>query len=390
MSEPAPYQPPTRARLSATYAINYGVLGAITPYLALVLRDAGLSGAPLMLAMGASPFVRLIAGPIWGFLADRFRIAPRLLVLGALLGALGASLLAWDVRYALPGVLLMSLGRTPLDIMLEGITLSALGKDQLAYGRVRLWGSVGFMVAGLLAGWMINDGRLSALQLGAALSFGVLGLAISLPRGQSFSPTPIGPALRALIRHPRVPAFLIACALHFLSHSGATSFLAVHLEAHGAPKGWTGVVIGVGVAAEIVVMANAPWLLRRFSADRLFMAAVALGFVRWLLNAWLLDPLSVLLIQALHGVTFGAWWLAAVNRMASWAGPEIRTSAQSLLSAAVGGVGYLGGMIIGSYMIEHQTTVQLFYVMALASLLAMPFAWWAMGRPARDEAASAL
>lgn len=389
MARSSPAQPPSRALLSVTYAANFGVLGAVTPYLALALREAGLRGAPLMVAMAATPLVRLVAGPIWGFLADRFRIAPHLLSLGALLGAVGAALLAWDVSLALPGVLLMSLGRTPVDTMLEGITLGALGADQLAYGRVRLWGSAGFMLAGLVGGALLVEGRFTALQLGAALSVVVLGLGLCLPRGEAFQPTPIGPALRALVRHPRVPALLIAAALHFLSHAGATYFLAVHLEAHGAPASWTGVVVGAGVAVEIAVMANARWLLRRFPPERIFVAAIAFGLLRWLLNAALTDPLSVLLIQLSHGITFGAWWLAAVNLLTRWAPPEVRTSAISLLGAAVGGAGNLLGMIVGSYMIEYQTTEQLFQVMAAFSLLALPFGWWACGRPEGDGAAAA-
>lgn len=393
MSEPTPVGPtsnaPSRARLAATYAVNYGVLGAITPYLAVMLQAAGNHGVRMMLAMGATPFVRLVAGPIWGFVADRFRIAHHLLTVGAVLAAAGALLLAVDVRFALPAALLMSLGRTPLDVMLEGITLGALGRDQLAYGRVRLWGSLGFLLASLLAGLAMTDGRFTALQLGAALSLVVLALSLSLPRGDPYRPAPIGPALRALVRHARVPAFLVAAALHFLSHAGATSFLSVHLQAHGAPPYWTGLVVGVGVCAEIGVMANARWLLGRFTADRVILAAVAVGVLRWGLNAVLVDPISVLLIQALHGITFGAWWIAAVNRMQRWAGPEIRTSAQGLLGAAVGGVGNLMGMIIGSYMIEHQTTSALFAVMAGASALALPFAWRACGAPDPDDAAPA-
>ena len=383
---PQPASSPSRARLSATTALSYGVLGAITPYFALILQQAGLRGGAMMVVLGATPTVRLVAGPLWGFLADRFRLAPRLLLLGVSLVAVGSVLLAVDLRLAVVGVLLMALGRAPLDVTLDGITLSALGSDALAYGRVRLWGSLGFMVAGLIAGWGMSSGRFTALGFGALLSVALLGLTLTLPRAEPYRAEPIGPALRALAAHPRVPAFLVAAALHFLSHAGATSFLSVHLQAQGASPSWTGLVVGAGVAVEIAVMANGRRLLSRFSDDAVILAAVALGALRWTLNALLVDPVAVLLIQTLHGFTFGAWWLASVNRMQRWAGPQIRTSAQGVLGAAVGGVGHLMGMIVGSYMIEYSTTVHLFWVMAGISLIAMPFAWWACGRPERDAA----
>lgn len=378
---------PSRAHLSATTAVSYGVLGAIAPYFALILQQAGTRGLSMMLALGATPLARLVAGPLWGVIADRFRLAPRLLVVGAALATSGAVLLAVDLRLAVLGVLLMALGRAPLDVMLEGITLTALGNDQLSYGRVRLWGSLGFLVAGLVAGWGMSSGRFTALDFGAALSVLLLVLALTLPRGEPYRASPIGPALRALARHPKIPAFLVVAALHFLSHAGATSFLSVHLSAQGAPPSWTGVVIGLGVAAEIGIMANGRRLLSAFSDDRIILAAVVLGGLRWTLNALMVDPVAVAAIQLLHGVTFGAWWLASVNRMQRWAGPEIRASAQGLLGAAVGGVGNLMGMIIGSYMIEYSTTVHLFWVMAGISALALPFAWRACGPGRPDESA---
>lgn len=361
-----------RARLSALYALSFGSLGAIFPYLALELRAAGASALTVAVALSAAPVVRLVAGPVWGVLADRFRIEGKILWIGAVIALAGAALLAVGPAYAVAGATLMALGRAPLDTTLEGITLRILGPDPVAYGRVRLWGSIGFLL-GALAGGLLEGGMLEAwagfgpMSLGAALAGALLLLALGTPSAGRFEPVPVGPALRALWGEPRVRWFLAMAALHFLSHSGATAFLAVHLDALGAPGSVTGVAIAVGVGVEILMMANSRAIFSRMSPDTVLLGAVLLALPRWLLNAALLSPAAVVAIQALHGFTFGAFWVAATAWLGARAAPEIRTSAQALLGAAVAGVGSLGGNLLGGWLIEHTTTDRMFLGMALVS-----------------------
>lgn len=370
MSLAAPESASTgRARLSALYALSFGALGAIYPYLALELRSAGASALVLVLALSAAPVSRLVGGPLWGALADRFRVEGRLLVLGAALALLGAILLAISPTLALPGALLLALGRAPLDTILEGLTLQAVGPDPVAYGRIRLWGSLGFLLAALLGGWLHDRAGPGPMALGAALSLVLLALALRTPPPRAFAPAAVGPALRALWRSPGVPWFLLAAALHFLSHAGATSFLGVHLASLGAPQRLTGLTVAVGVTVEIIVMARSKVIFARWSPDTVLLVSLLLGLPRWLGNALLPSPLAVVLLQALHGVTFGAFWVAAVAWIAARARPEIRTSAQALLGAAVAGVGALGGSVLGGWLIDVSTTDRMFLAMAGASAL---------------------
>ncbi len=361
----------TRVRLSALYALSFGSLGAIFPYLAVELRAAGASPLLVVGVLSAAPAIRLVAGPVWGILADRFRIEDRILWVGATVALLGSALLAGGPALALPGAILLALGRTPIDTTLEGMTLNALGPDPVAYGRVRLWGSLGFLAAALCGGWMERGSGLGPMTLGAVLAGLMLVLALTTPRPGRFEPVPIGPALRALWGQVQVRWFLVVAALHFLSHAGATAFLAVHLEAHGAPGWVTGVTISVGVAVEIVVMARSRWLFSRIAPNTLLLGVVALGLPRWLLNAAFTSPLEVVLIQTLHGLTFGAFWVAATAWLGARAAPEIRTSAQALLGAAVAGVGALGGNLLGGWLIERTTTDRMFLGMAAVSALAI-------------------
>lgn len=372
--------PPSRNRLAATYAASFGVIGSVAPYLAFELRARGVTGLGLMGALAAWPLGRLVGGPVWGMVADRFRNARQIMAVSAGIAALGGVLLAAVPSAALAGVLLIALGRAPVDTLLEGVTLHALGDDPLAYGRVRLWGSVSFLVAALGSGELLAAGGPSPLILGAVMGGVTLLLVLGLPV-ERYEPTPIGPALRALATNPAVPWFLLGAALHFLSHIGATAFLAVHVSSLGLSQSWTGIALASGVAVEVAIMAAAPWLLARFSPASVCLFAVGLAIPRWALNASVDDPLGVVAIQTLHGITFGAWWVAAVARMGKWAAPEIRTSAQGLLGAASAGVGNLMGMVGVGWLVDHGGTARMFWVMAGISVLAL--AATAMGQERR-------
>lgn len=371
----------SRLRLSALYALSYGALGAITPYLALELRQAGAPGWALVLALSASPLARLLAGPLWAALADRLRVEGRIMALGAALATGGAALLAVGPALAVPGAVIMALGRAPFDTTLDGLTVAELGGDPAAYGRVRLWGSLGFLGGALVGGGLEGLDAYGPIRLGALLTGLTLVLALVGARGARYAPVPVLPALRALWGDRRVPWFVLGAALHFLSHAGATTFLAVHLRAHGAPTWVTGLAIAVGVGVETCVMASSKAIFTRFSTGGVLLFATLLALPRWLLNAALTGPVEVVLLQSLHGITFGAFWVAAVSWIASRARPEIRTSAQALLGAAVAGVGALGGNAIGARLLEITSSDRLFLWMALASLLAS----LAMARAVRPD-----
>lgn len=366
------------APICLAYVLSFGALGAITPYLAWQLREAGLSGMVLTLALIASPAIRLVAGPVWAVVADRLRISGQLLRLGAGLATVGAVVLCLGPGAALLGAILFALGRAPLDALLEGVTLTALGPDASGYGRVRLWGSFGFLAAALGTGWSMEHDGPSPLQVCAALSGLCALLTVALPTPERFRPAPVLPALRAVAGIPQVPWFLLACTLHFFSHTGATFFMPAHIASLGGAASWTGVGVALGVTVEIAIMARSRALFARLSPDKVILLSAVVAIPRWLGTALATSAVQVALLQTLHGVTFGAFWVAAVARMAAFSPLEVRTSSNALLAAAIA-VGSLLGNLAGPWFVEHADTRDLFYAMAGASLLSVPLAWRAAG-----------
>jgi len=239
------------------YAVSFAVLGAVAPYFALELQARGASGVTLALSLGSLPLVRLVAGPLWGLLADWLQGSKRVLVLGATITFLATAILAYEdlpPRITPLVMALWALGRAPMGPIVDAMALSALGDDQGAYGKLRRWGSVGFLVAAFASGALRDWFGLSPLVFGWGLSSLVLWIVLDTPTRKTPQRVALWPALVAMGKDRVVRCLLIGSAFHFAGHIGSTSFLAVHMEGLGLSSQWVGVALAVGVGVEVVVL----------------------------------------------------------------------------------------------------------------------------------------
>ena len=331
------------------------------PYLPKLLLERQITGVWLAAAVGALPLGRLLAGPLWSVITDRTQAPKRVLLCGSILGLAG---LCWltvaEGAATVLAVLVLSMGRAPMGPVVDALSLQALGQQKADYGRLRRWGSIGFIVGALGSGFIWSELGISPLDLGIILSISLILLIAGMPIHRSVSTTHILPALRALAGDRALLWLLLAAALHFAAHVGSTSFLAVHLKELGYPEYWTGIILTMGVSVEIVLMSRSRSLLKRFSPSRIFLAAMLVATPRWLLTAMVDSAWLLLLLQAGHGFTFGAFWLAGVALISSRAPVGVETSAQGLFAASVGGVGAMIGMVGASFIVDHFPTHHLF------------------------------
>ncbi len=352
-------------RLSwATFA-SIGALGATYPFLALELRGRGVTGWLLTAAMIASPLLRLTVGPAWGAWSDRREGSGHVVLAAAVCMALGAVWLAGAPGLlVLGGVILHGIGRVGVDPLLDGLIVRTLGADRERYGRVRLWGSVGFLLSVYAGGALSEHYDISPLWLAAALSLGLVVSCVGLPRSTgTTAPVELLPALRELGRDRYLGAVLAVSALHFAGISIYDSYFAIHVENLGLPRSVAGAAFALGVLVEVGVLRAGGWLLQRVGARRLFLLGVLISLPRWVLTATISDPWLLVGVQAIHGIGFGAFWVAAIELVSERAPRRLQSSAQGLLGAAVGGVGSLTGNLLGSRGLEFfEDSGQIFWI----------------------------
>lgn len=364
----------------AFYVLQLASMAALLPLLGGRFEAAGFDGVTIGLLMGMLPAGRLLAAPLWAYVADRHRIAGLVLRASALGSALAGMVLARSESVGALAIALFCFSaiRAPIGAVLDSFVLRALhdaGRPAQDYGRIRLWGSLGFVVGVLAAGAWDRVGLPPHLLADATL-LGSAALAFLYPwRGQG-GPAPILPALRELAAQPFLVPLLLTGALQALTISVYDTFYSVHVAALGLPSWVVGASVAAGVVCEVAVMAAGRPLLLRLGPARGMLLAAASGVPRWLVTAWAPDPALLIAAQALHGVGFGVFWLSGVQRMAQASRAEIGASAQSLWAASTYGAGALVGAALAGVARRSLGSAGIFLVLTAVSALATLTAVW--------------
>ena len=159
-------------------------------------------------------------------------------------------------------------------------------------------------------------------------------------------PRPKWSAVRTLLQNKMLIWILFCAGLHFSVHLGSSSYIMKHAGEIGVSIRWTSIAIALGVIVEIVVFQRAAWF-EKIAPNRLLVFACALAIPRWGLMWWGTSVPMLVLAQALHGVTFGVFWLAVVRLVNAITPRDLSSTGQSFLSTAVGGIGAVAGNVWG-------------------------------------------
>jgi PPP family 3-phenylpropionic acid transporter len=343
---------PTHRRLAAWYFFYFAFIGAFAPYFTLYLQSLGFSAADIGMLMAAGPVMRLLAPAFWGWLSDRSgRRVPIIVFSAALTSAAFLVFFAastfWTV---LAGIALTFFFWTAAHPLVEALTLDHLSGRTEEYGRIRLWGSVGFVLSVLGVGALLDVAPLDRLLWAClALLLGVLGCALSLSETGKPPTDKPAPSLRLGLKRRQVIALLAACFFMSAAHGPLYVFFSIHLVDHGYGKTVVGALWSLGVIAEIGVFVFMPRLMRRYSLRAILLASFALAVLRFLLIGWQVDSLLLLLAaQLMHGATFGAYHAAAVAALNHWFPPQQQGRVQALYgSISFGAGGIVGNLLSG-------------------------------------------
>lgn len=334
-------------KLRALYFLYYAGVGTSLFYFAPYLRGLGFSGAEIGAVTMASQLVAAFSALAWGAVTDRLADPARTLRLcasGAFLAGCGLPFARTPLQVGLTLSLstACSGGIVPL---VDSVTVEAV---RMGYARTRLFGSIGFIVAaqglGLLltargdaGGDRVMPLAFVACALGTALS------ALSLPRVPATHARVALADLRGLARSAPLLALLAVCALHWACCAPYHLLFGVLVRDRGLPSSLTGLGSALGVLAEVFALLLFPALERRFPLRALLGVALAVTSLRWLLVAQAQSAAALVLLQLLHGLTFGLWWGCAVESMARLVPARLRATGQALFSALVFGAGNAAG-----------------------------------------------
>lgn len=370
-------------RIAGFYFFYYAFIGLFAPYWSLYLQSINFSAVEIAILMSVQPVMRMLAPNLWGWLADH--TGKRLLVvqIAASLSAvfyLGVFMTTsfWGMFLVLG---LMSFFWSASMPLVEATTLSYLGKHATRYGRIRSWGSVGFIVAVVGLGYAFDYIAIAwLLWAGLICELGILIFSRQIPD------TPVRPhhtdhqSIRKIMYQPRVLALFGACFLMSVAHGPYYTFFSIYLVEHGYAKSAVGTLWALGVICEIAVFFLMPRLMLRYGYTRILVASFALAVLRFMLIGWGVDVLLLLLVaQVLHAATFGAYHAASVGLVHEFFQGRHQAKGQALFgSLTYGAGGMLGGLASGPIWQYYGATV-LYSCSAVMALMGLLLMRWKLG-----------
>lgn len=340
-------------RLSGFYFFYFSLLGATAPFLALYFDHLGFSAARIGELVAIPMLMRCVAPNLWGWLGDHSGRRLAIVRFGAVCTLVCFAGIFISQEYAWLA-LIMALHAFFWHAVLpqfEVITLAHLREQSARYSQIRLWGSIGFIVAVVGLGWLFERLSLDVYPWALVLIMG--GIVLSscwVPNAQpQMRPNSLGEGgfLRQL-RRPGILAFYLCVGLMQLSNGPYYTFLTLHLEALGYARGLIGQLWALGVLAEIVLFMVMARLLARYSLRTVLLASFMITAVRWLLLGNLAEYLPVLLFaQLMHAATFGSFHAAAIHFVQRSFADRQQGQGQALYAALAGVGGALGALYSG-------------------------------------------
>jgi len=362
-------------RLSAFYFFYFAVLGGFMPYWGLYLKSQNFNEEAIGQLMAIGMLTRIFAPSFWGYLADSTGKRIELVRLGAsMITIFWVGIFFVGHHFWLMAAVLFSYSffQNAILAQFEAVTITHLQESRADYGKIRLWGSLGFIatVAGLgvLFDW-IAISWLPVTLLLCAFVAAIISFIIPAPPLQP-SHTLKKPLLDTL-KQSKVWRFLVVHFLLQLSHAPYYSFFSVYLEEKDYSRTIIGFLWSLGVLAEVVAFTQTHRLLHKFSEYNLIQWCLFLAAIRWFAIAWAVDIPSILCtVQLLHAFSFAVFHAAAMQFIFREFEPQQQGQGQALYSALWGLGVAIGSWLTGMVWLSWGANV-IFSVAALCCVAAM-------------------
>ncbi|MFY2559839.1 MFS transporter [Corallococcus terminator] len=337
----------SRLPLAGFYFLYFATVGIVLPFLPAWFKSLSLSATQVGLLLCLSPCVSLVVPPLWGHLADRTGRTSRVLTVLALGAALAFGLVASARTFEtlVPAMALYACFASAFTPLMDTLTLHHVARTGDSFSHLRLFGSLGFIASSVLFGLLATDVDrtvvLVPLVLLAALVPWSLTLRDTAAASRGLSPF----AGLQLLRHRDLRWLLAATCLHWMACAPFHGTFSIHVMALGLSPAVVGTVAGLGVLAEVGVMALYPRVAGGFAPRNVLAVAFAMSALRWGGMALVSSPTGMLLLAPLHGLTFGAFYVGSVAFLSRRVPPELRASGQALFAAFTFGLGGLVGYL---------------------------------------------
>lgn len=368
--------------------VYYAYAGTFGTYATLYFAARGLTVPQIGILVSLIPVMRIFGPNLWGWAADRSGrrvMVLRITSLGAML-AFVCIFFAQSYLQFFIVMMLVNLFTSAQSPLCDALMLAEMRGDLSNYGKLRLWGSLGFIAAVMGAGYFLEWFGVEAL-LGFTFAILVLVFGASLRiRENARAPRAHDtPPLWSVLRKPEVGAFFLSAALMCGAHMALYAFYSLYLERSGYSKPMIGAMWALGVVAEVAFFYFQARVFARFGARRVMLFAFGAAVLRFAVTGAAPGLLWLMIAaQLLHSATFAAHHSASVIAMQRWFAGPLQASGQALYMSVAYGLGCtLGGLVL-TLCWDRLGPQQMFHVAGAMTLAGAAAAWYSFRLQGND------
>ena len=369
---------PRYIKLAAVYFFYFASLGIYLPYWAPYLNELGFSAVEIGQLLAVALGTKLFAPYIWGWVADHTGHRLRMLKIAATLAVVFYTGLLFrdDYLWLFAFLLLFSFFWNAMLPQLENITFDSLGHAARHYSRIRLWGSIGFIIFALVFAPVVTHYGLKIVPYLILCVLIAMWFVILFSHDRRVVRSPPLPITQHLLRREML-ALLALCFLMQLTHGPYYSFFSIYMHDAGYSETAIGVFWALGVSAEVVIFIFIPRLLPRWGAPALLSFSMSVTALRWVLISQFPQQLPLILFaQTLHAVTFGVYHAAAIHLIDRWFPGSLQGRGQAVYSGVSFGLGGALGSLFTGYLWEFLNAAEVFMIAGMIAgagvLLTLP------------------
>jgi len=369
------------SRFALFYALYFALLGCIAPFWGLYLQHLSFSATDIGALMALFGVVRIVAPNMWAAQSRRFPGPVHMVRLAGLLTLVCFSLIFITRDFYGVAFVMLAYGFFWAAMLpqYEVLCMQSLGNQVDRYSRVRLWGSVGFVVSVLVLGWLLDSLSILALPVIMwGLMFLITGNAWLMP-AVDHPPKPQSQDDHHFwrrLRSPAIAGFILLNVLLQLSFGPYYTFFSIFLSDAGYSATMTGMFWGVGVIAEVILFWQFGRIMHLLSWRGWVTISLLATAARWALTGYMIDSAAMLfLLQTLHAFSFAVMHAVSMRYVQALFPAHLQGRAQALYSSVSFGVGGAVGAWVSGLLWEPLGGTLVFVLAGLASLAGAVVAW---------------
>ncbi|WP_265823526.1 MFS transporter [Geovibrio ferrireducens] len=361
-----------RAGLISFYFLHFSTLGAIFPYAGYFFKSRDFSGTEIGILLAVFPVMKFLATSMWTETYSRARHKTFFVRAAAVLSSV--SMLPLFFLHGFPAALvclaLFSLFRVGIIPVMDNAAMGFAEENGTPYGRMRLYGSLGFTVSAVVSGLIIDRFGASAF----IIQFTLMGLLCTLPAGliRLEHWTRLHRKAESIIFDRNTVIMTVMLVVYLSSNAFHGNFFNIKVSEAGGSQTLAGYMWAAGVLCEIVLLYFTDSLLKKFSAKQVMLFSVIMAVIRYLFTAFSPSLTVLFLANMLHGFTYGSFHVAALTYFRRVFGADRQLKAQSIYSGLGFGLGSVGGSFISGIAYDISGSAGVFTVTAALCALSIP------------------